>query len=56
MTNNFAVDKQWFRSKDGNKLLAGSPLTLFTVTTAGGAILDAIENNTPLPVQHKQLT
>jgi mycofactocin system glycosyltransferase len=56
MTSNFSVDKQWFRSRDGNKLLAGSPLTLFTVSSAGSAILDAIESNAPLPTQHQQLT
>ena len=56
MTDNFSADKQWFRSKDGKKLLAGSPLTLFTVSTAGSAILDAIESDTPLPPQHQQLT
>ena len=56
MTDNFFADKQWFRSKDGKRLLAGSPLTLFTVSTAGSAILDAIESDTPLPPQHQQLT
>ena len=56
MTNNYSADKQWFRSKDGKKLLAGSPLTMFTVSSAGSAVLDAIESDTPLPTQHRQLT
>lgn len=49
-------DKQWFRSKDGKHLLAGSPLTSFTVSDAGAHILDAIETSTDLGTGHEQLT
>jgi len=35
-------DDQWFRSENGTGLLAGSPLTFFSVTDAGQKILDAI--------------
>jgi hypothetical protein len=56
MSSNFSTDRQWFRSKDGSKLLAGSPLTLFTVSETGQAILDAIESDAPLVTQHQQLT
>lgn len=52
----FITDDQWFRSKDGNGLLAGSPLTYFTVTEAGAHILDAIEKGETLPAQHAALT
>ena len=50
------TDDQWFRSESGTSLLAGSPLTHFTVTEAGAKILDAIENNETLPAQHAALT
>ena len=36
-------DQSWERF--GNVLLAGSPLTVFRVTAAGGRVLDAIERN-----------
>ncbi len=49
-------DDQWFRSKNGNNLLAGSPLTYFAVTEAGSRILDAIENGETLPTNHQALT
>jgi mycofactocin glycosyltransferase len=50
------TDDQWFRSEDGATLLAGSPLTFFSVTDAGQKILGAIENNHPLPSNHAALT
>jgi len=56
MTNELIPDEQWFRSQDGKTLLAGSPLTLFTVSDAGARILDALENSTSLPAQHEALT
>jgi len=56
MTMNFFPDDQWFRSKNGNGVLAGSPLTYFGVTDAGARILDAIETNSELPQNHSQLT
>ena len=49
-------DDQWFRSENGAGLLAGSPLTFFSVTDAGQKILDAIENNQSLPPNHTALT
>lgn len=52
----YTTDDQWFRSESGTGLLAGSPLTYFTVTDAGSKILDAIENNKALPTQHAALT
>jgi mycofactocin system glycosyltransferase len=49
-------DDQWFRSESGTSLLAGSPLTFFSVTDAGKKILDAIEHNKSLPENHSALT
>jgi mycofactocin system glycosyltransferase len=56
MTFHLLPDDQWFRSKNGNGVLAGSPLTYFGVTDAGAKILDAIETNSELPQNHSQLT
>ncbi len=56
MTIRLLPDAQWFRSKNGNGVLAGSPLTYFGVTVAGSRILDAIEINSELPQNHEQLT
>ncbi len=56
MTIQLLPDDQWFRSRKGNGVLAGSPLTFFGVTDAGSKILDAIENNSNLPLNHAQLT
>ena len=56
MTIRLLPDDQWFRSKNGNGVLAGSPLTYFGVTDAGSRILDAIETNSTLPENHTQLT
>jgi mycofactocin system glycosyltransferase len=55
-TSGLTTDDQWFRSENGSGLLAGSPLTYFSVTDAGQKILDAIESNEPLPVNHAGLT
>lgn len=52
----FSTDDQWFRTESGTGLLAGSPLTYFTVTEAGAHILEAIEKNEALPAQHAALT
>lgn len=52
----YITDDQWFRSKNGTGLLAGSPLTYFTVTEAGEKVLNAIENEEVLPAQHAALT
>jgi len=56
MTFRLVPDNQWFRSKNGNGVLAGSPLTYFGVTDAGSKILDAIETKSALPQNHSQLT
>lgn len=56
MTVTMFPDEQWFRSADGRTLLAGSPLTSFTVSEAGARILDAIEHNDSLPAHHETLT
>ena len=52
----FEVDTQWFRTKDGLGVVAGSPLTQFRVTGAGATILDALEHGAPLPAGHEPLT
>lgn len=52
----FTRDTQWFRTKNGLGVVAGSPLTQFRVTRAGAAILDALEHGTPLPDGHEPLT
>lgn len=56
MTIRLVPDDQWFRSRKGNGVLAGSPLTYFGVTDAGSIILDAIETNSELPQNHAPLT
>jgi mycofactocin system glycosyltransferase len=56
MTNKFVPDVQWFRSSNGLGVLAGSPLSFFRVSPAGARVLDAIQNSSPLPQQHEQLT
>ena len=56
MTIRLVPDDQWFRSRNKNGVLAGSPLTYFGVTDAGSRILDAIETNSMLPENHAQLT
>ena len=56
MTIRLIPDDQWFRSRNKNGVLAGSPLTYFGVTDAGSRILDAIETNSELPQNHSQLT
>jgi mycofactocin system glycosyltransferase len=56
VTIHLIPDDQWFRSRNGNGVLAGSPLTYFGVTDAGSKILDAIETNSELPQNHAQLT
>jgi mycofactocin system glycosyltransferase len=56
MTNNFVPDVQWFRSSNGLGVLAGSPLSFFRVSPAGARVLDAIQNSSPLPQKHEQLT
>lgn len=56
----FVVDAEWVRGEatSGNArgVLAGSPPAWFSVTTAGEAILDALETGAPLPAGHEPLT
>lgn len=56
MTTPYIRDRQWFRTVDRTGVLAGSPLTQFTVTTAGARILDALESGGDLPAGHEPLT
>lgn len=49
-------DHMWFRSKNGRQLIAGSPLTFFTVSDKGADILTLVQNNDLLPDGHEQLT
>lgn len=37
------MDRHWWRSKDGNGLVAGTPGTFFRLTEKGAAIVDSIE-------------
>lgn len=56
MNSVFACDTEWHRAKDGLGVLAGSPLTYFSVSAAGAKILDALESATGLPANHESLT
>lgn len=56
MTIRLRPDHQWHRSKDGQSLIAGSPLTFFKVSEKGADILTLIENNDLLPEGHESLT
>ena len=49
-------DHMWFRSRDGRQLVAGSPLTFFSVSDAGSRILSLVQNNDALPDGHEPLT
>lgn len=52
----FVPDTQWFRTRQGLGVLAGSPLTQFTVTQAGAVVLNALESGSDLPRGHEPLT
>jgi mycofactocin system glycosyltransferase len=56
MTSVFTCDTEWHRAKDGLGVLAGSPLSYFSVSAAGAQILDAIESSSALPINHASLT
>lgn len=56
VSGSFEPDRVWFRSTDGRVLLAGSPLTQYTVTSGGSRVLDALESADPLPAGHEGLT
>jgi mycofactocin system glycosyltransferase len=52
----FIADSSWRRPANGNVVLAGSPLTLFSLSQAGQAIAECIERAQPLPQGHEVLT
>lgn len=56
MTSTFVRDTEWHRAKNGLGVLAGSPLTYFSVSAPGALVLDAIESSTALPAHHAPLT
>ena len=56
MTSEFVRDTEWHRARKGLGVLAGSPLTYFSVSEAGARILDAIESSSDLPANHHALT
>ena len=56
MDSLFICDTEWHRAKNGLGVLAGSPLTYFSVSAAGAHILDAIESSSELPAGHDSLT
>lgn len=56
MTIRLRPDFQWYRSANGTHLIAGSPLSFFTVSAKGAEILTLVENNDLLPDGHETLT
>jgi mycofactocin system glycosyltransferase len=52
----FIADSSWRRPANGNVVLAGSPLTLFSLSLAGQTIAECIERAQPLPQGHEVLT
>ena len=58
MTNDvrFIADSSWRRPEHGNVVLAGSPLTLFSLSKSGQTIAECIERAHPLPQGHEPLT
>lgn len=54
--SSFVIDSQWFRTRSGLGVLAGSPLTQFSVTKTGATVLDALETGRELPLGHGPLT
>ena len=55
-TVRFIADSSWRRPANGNVVLAGSPLKLFSLSQAGQAIAECIERAQTLPVGHEVLT
>jgi len=45
----YSLDKSWRRPKKGNVLIAGSPLRIFRLSTAGQAIAELLEQNGEAP-------
>jgi mycofactocin system glycosyltransferase len=52
----FIADSSWRRPANGNVVLAGSPLKLFSLSQAGQTIAECIERAQPLPQGHEVLT
>jgi mycofactocin system glycosyltransferase len=52
----FIADSSWRRPANGNVVLAGSPLMLFSLSQAGQTIAECIERAQPLPRGHEVLT
>jgi mycofactocin system glycosyltransferase len=52
----FIADSSWRRPANGNVVLAGSPLTLFSLSQAGQTIAECIERAQLLPQGHEVLT
>lgn len=52
----FIADSSWRRPEHGNVVLAGSPLTLFSLSKSGQTIAECIERAHPLPQGHEPLT
>ncbi len=52
----FIADSSWRRPEHGNVVLAGSPLTLFSLSQSGQTIAECIERANPLPQGHEPLT
>jgi len=52
----FIADNSWRRPANGNVVLAGSPLKLFSLSQAGQTIAECIERAQPLPQGHEVLT
>lgn len=52
----FIADSSWRRPANGNVVLAGSPLKLFSLSQAGQTIAECIERAQTLPAGHEVLT
>ena len=55
-TVRFIADSSWRRPERGSVVLAGSPLTLFSLSKSGQAIAECIERANALPQGHEPLT
>ena len=49
MHQRYSLDNSWRRPKNGNVLIAGSPLRIFRLSTAGQAIAESLEQNGEAP-------
>lgn len=50
------LDTSWWRPAGGDAVLAGSPLTLFRLTSGGVRVAEALERGDELPSGHEPLT